>query len=200
MHAAFVFQAAERIFPRDGENRFLHAAQFGHIGFEHLGLPAVALGVSHIHPHQHRAKQRGFFAARAAADFHHDVFFRVRVFGQKQQLNFALGRFQPGSDFIEFFLRHLGHIRIIEQRLCLLSRVLQLGISAHGPIQRLKLAVLTHQCPPFFLILHHRRIGKQHAQLLHARVDPIEFFQHIFPFWGVPPQVRETYIVAFGSL
>ncbi len=180
MHAAFVFQAAERIFPCDGENRFLHAAQLGHAGFKHLGLPAVTLGVSHVHPHQHRAKQRGFLAARAAADFHHDVLLRIRVFRQEQQLNFALSHFEPGRDCIEFFLRHLHHVRVVKQRLRLLPRVLQLAIAANGLIQRLKLAVFAHQRPPLFLILHHGRIGKQHAQLLHARMHPIEFFQHIY--------------------
>ena len=71
----------------------------------------------------------------------------------------------------------------------LLLRVLQFGVSADGLIQRLKLAVLAHQRPPFFLILHHRRVGEQHAQLLHARVHPIEFFQHAPSF--LAPTTRQ---------
>ena len=124
VHAALVFQAAERALPRDGENRLLHAAQLGHAGLQHLGLPAVPLGVSHVHPHQHRAEQRRFLAARAAADFHHNVPLRVRVFGQKQKLNFAPGRRQPVLKLGQLLLRHFGHVGVIEQRARLLLRVL----------------------------------------------------------------------------
>ena len=149
----------------------------------------MPLGVSHVHPHQHRAKQRGFLAARAAADFHHDVPFRVRILGQKQKLNFAPGLRQPALEFVQLLLRHFGHVGLIEQRACLLLRVLQFGVSANGLIQRLKLAVLAHQRPPFFLILHHRRVGEQHAQLLHARVHPIQFLQHAPSFFA--PTTRQ---------
>ena len=189
MHAALIFQAAERALPRDGENRLLHATQLGHAGLQHLGLPAVPLGVSHIHPHQHRAEQRRLFAARAAADFHHDVPLRVRILRQKQKLNFAPGRRQPVLKLGQLLLRHFSHVGLIEQRARLLLRVLQFGVSANGLIQRLKLAVLAHQLPPFFLILHHRRVGEQHAQLLHARVHPIQFFQHAPSFFA--PTTRQ---------
>ncbi len=65
-------------------------------------------------------KQRRLLAARAAANFHDDVPLLVGVFGQKQQLNFAFGLLKLTFDLIQLLLRHLLHVRFIQQRLRLL--------------------------------------------------------------------------------
>lgn len=57
MHAAFIFQPAERALARDHEHGFLDAAQLGHVCLEHFGLVTVPLGIAHVHPHEHRRRK-----------------------------------------------------------------------------------------------------------------------------------------------
>ena len=70
MDTALVLKAV--VDPRavHGKDRFLHAAQLGLAEVQHLQLPAAALGIHRIHPHQTVGEQGGFLAARPAAQLH----------------------------------------------------------------------------------------------------------------------------------
>ena len=178
MNAAFIAQAAERALAADGENRFLHAAQLGHVRIHHLDPPATALRIAGVHAHEQRAKERRLLAARAAADFHDDIAGSVGVLRQKQELNFPLHPRDLSLKTGKLLLRHRRHIRIGQHRLRLFPARKHLRIATDSRIQRFKAAVLAHQRTPLFLIRNDLRIGQEHTQLLHPRTYPIKPFEH----------------------
>ena len=67
---------------RDG--RRLDAAQVGRLVVEHLGRPALPLGVAQVHPQQVAGEQRRLVAALARLDLEDDVLAVVGVLGQQQ--------------------------------------------------------------------------------------------------------------------
>ena len=86
VHAAFELHTAVCARPFHGKTHFLHAAQLGDVCADKLSLPALRLGVHAVHTVQAVGKQRRFFAARAAAYFHDDIFIVIFILRQKQQL------------------------------------------------------------------------------------------------------------------
>ena len=67
------------------EDDFLDAAQLGLAGVEDFDLPALELGVLHVHPHQVGRPQVGLLAALGAADLQDDVALGVGI-GRPQEL------------------------------------------------------------------------------------------------------------------
>ena len=65
------------------------AAEVRGVGREHLGLPAVALGIPQVHAQQVAGEQGGLIAAGAGPNLEDDVALVVRVFGQEQPLKVA---------------------------------------------------------------------------------------------------------------
>ena len=79
MHSALEFKAREHAVARNGENRFLYAAQFRGVDIHVLGPKTPLFGVHFVHTHKFRGKQRGFVAARSRADLDDDVLLVVGV-------------------------------------------------------------------------------------------------------------------------
>ena len=67
---------------RDGHR--LRAAEVGGLVVEHLGGPALPLGVAQVHPQQVAGEQRRLVAALAGLDLEDDVLAVVGVLGQQQ--------------------------------------------------------------------------------------------------------------------
>ncbi len=67
---------------RDGDR--LHAAEIGRLVVEHLGRPALPLGVAQVHPQQVAGEQRRLLAALAGLDLEDDVLAVVGVLRQQQ--------------------------------------------------------------------------------------------------------------------
>ena len=85
MDAAFKLEPAERAPACDGDHGLLYAPQLGIADAGNAGLPALALGVAHVHAQQQRGKQRCFVAARAGTDFHDHAAVIVGVMGNQEQ-------------------------------------------------------------------------------------------------------------------
>ena len=92
MHAAFIFEAAERAASSDGEHGLLDPADFSIVYAEHGGGQPVPLGITQIHAHQHGGEQAGLVAARARAHLQDDVAVVVRIAGNQVQQKRLLQR------------------------------------------------------------------------------------------------------------
>ena len=84
-------------------------------------FPALRFRVAGVHAENFGGEQRGFVAARAGADFEHDVLLVVGIFGQQQNFQVLLDlhdlRFQtlnlmPGhlAEFGVGFRQHLARL------------------------------------------------------------------------------------------
>ena len=86
VHAALVLQLAVGAAPLDRGDDFFQAADAGLVAREHVELPALPLRVLAVHAKQLGREERRLVAARARADFEHDVLLIVRVLGDEQDL------------------------------------------------------------------------------------------------------------------
>ena len=78
MHAALVLQLAVRPAPLDGRDDFLDAADIALARRHQLDAPALLFGELAVHAEELVGEQRRFLAARARANFEHDVLLIVR--------------------------------------------------------------------------------------------------------------------------
>ena len=70
--------------PADRDGDVLVAAEVARLGVQHLGLPAVPLGVPQVHPEQVAGEQRRLLAALPRLDLQDHVLAVVGVAGQQQ--------------------------------------------------------------------------------------------------------------------
>ena len=75
---------------RDLEYHFLAAAELGFVDAELLDRPTALFGIHRIHAVERMGEQGRFFAARAAADFHNNVFIVIGVFWEHKHFELAL--------------------------------------------------------------------------------------------------------------
>ena len=104
MNAAFEFQLAVYVFPFDQSDDFLEPPDARSAGGEHVNAPAAALAVTRVHAKDFLRKQTGFVSSRTGSNFQDDVFFIIRIFGKKQDLDlffqFRLLLFQAFQFFV----------------------------------------------------------------------------------------------------
>ena len=110
--AAFVFQLAVDAASFDRGDDFLEAADARVVARHHFEPPALPLRVLAVHPEQLRGKERRFVAARAGADFEHDVLLVVRILRNQQRLQLAEQRVAPGGQRLELFLCEFAHVGV----------------------------------------------------------------------------------------
>lgn len=88
MDPAFVLHHLPSVLAFKLENYFFIAANFGLTGIQNFQFPTLGLSEARVHPVKIGRKQRGFFAAGAAADLHYQSFgagwfaFGINNFGQ----------------------------------------------------------------------------------------------------------------------
>src|SRR5450432_3687701 len=87
-------------------------AEIGLVGVEHLGLPALPLGVAQVHPHQVAGEQRRLLTALTGLDLKDHVLAVVGVAGYQQGAQFLRGGIAPA--FEVGHLRPKGRIRVAE--------------------------------------------------------------------------------------
>ena len=112
VHSALILEPVIGPCAVHGKNGFLDTAQLRLIEVQNLQLPAPALNVHGVHPHQAVGKQRGLFAARTAAQLHDDAFAIVDILGQQQnfEIIFQLRHFL--TFFADLLLYHFLKVRI----------------------------------------------------------------------------------------
>ena len=110
--AAFVFQPAVDAASFDDGDDFLEASDARVVARHQFEPPTLPLGVLAVHPEEFRGKERRFVAARAGADFEHDVFLVVRVLRHEQHLQLAKHRVAPRGQRLELLLRELAHVGV----------------------------------------------------------------------------------------
>ena len=84
MGAAFVFELAVSTKARDHKGNFLITAKLCSIRVNDFHFPALLFHIAAIHTKEVTGKERCFFTADTATDFHDDVFIVIGVFGQQQ--------------------------------------------------------------------------------------------------------------------
>ena len=128
---------------------FLDTAQLRLVEVQHLQLPAPALHVHGVHPHQAVGKQCGLFAARTAAQLHDDAFAIVDILGQQQNFKiiFQLRHFL--TFFADLLLYHFLKVRIkglaLEQGFGLSKMILRRDQGLIGLHHGFRLVILLHQ-------------------------------------------------------
>ena len=115
VHAALVLQAREHAVARDEQDGFFDAAGRRVAAGQELDLPAARLRVARVHAQQIGGEQRGFFAARAGADFEQRVLVVVRILGQEQHEDALLEVDQLGLELGQLLLDQRTELRIIER-------------------------------------------------------------------------------------
>ena len=116
MDAALVLQLAVGAASFDGGDDFLEPADAGVAARHHFDPPALALGVLAVHAEQLGGEQRRLVAARAGADFEHDVLVVVRILRDQQHLELGDQRVAPRDERFQLFLRELAHVGIARRQ------------------------------------------------------------------------------------
>ena len=106
-------QAFEYVLAGDARDNFLVAAMFrGALG-EFREAPAALLGIAAVHAEQVTREQRSFIAAGPRANFEEHIEGIVRILGQQQPFQLALGLLRLGLLLGGLFLREFPQIRIV---------------------------------------------------------------------------------------
>ncbi len=120
-HALHAVAAGFELEPRvgaltdDAHDHFPVAAELARRRRDDLGLPAVPLGVAHVHAQQIAGEQSGFVAAGAGADLEEHVALVVGIAGQQRRLQFA---FQCGDPHLRrgaLLVGERAHRRIVRE-------------------------------------------------------------------------------------
>ena len=113
VHAALVLQLAVDFVAADQRDHFLESADRGFAAGCDFHVPVLRFGVARVHAEDFGREQRGFVAARAGADFEHDVLFVVGILGQQQdlQLVFDLRQLAAPERAISIF-RHRAQLGV----------------------------------------------------------------------------------------
>ena len=178
VHSALILEPVIGPCAVHGKNGFLDTAQLRLIEVQNLQLPAPALNVHGVHPHQAVGKQRGFFAARTAAQLHDDTFIIVDILGQQQnfEIIFQLRHFL--TFFADLLLYHFLKVRIkglaLEQGFGLSKMILRRGQGLISLHHGFRLVILLHQtaeqcgiCRCFRLVQADGKFFKPVADSLH---------------------------------
>ena len=172
VYTAFKLQAGIGALSGDGEAGLLDAAQFGIVEVEYLHLPAVALGIHGVHPHQRMGKQRCLLAAGTAPDLHDDILVVVGILGQQQDLQLLAGAVDLLLALPVLLLDDLPEIPVqtalLQQFRCLLVGVpglFVLPVLLHNGGQVL---VFLHQGAVLLIVADDRRIAQPCADVLIA--------------------------------
>ena len=112
VHAALVFELAVDFVAADQRDHFLQTAHRGIAGGGDFHLPAARFREARVHAENLVGEQRSFVAAGARANFKHDVFVVVGIFGQQQELEVLLDLRDLRLQSEDLVLRHGAHIRI----------------------------------------------------------------------------------------
>ena len=102
----------------EAQHNFFIAANFAGRFAHDFYAPALVSGVTGVHARQIASEQGRFITARASTNFHKSGAIVIGVFRQQEalQLGFDLQLFCFAA--VDFFLRHLGHIGVLQQILC----------------------------------------------------------------------------------
>ena len=123
-------------------------------------------------------KKRPFLSPNTATQLHDHIAFIVRIFGQKQNLQFFAQpldlRFRP----LQFFLSQLPKIGIMKQFLCGKAVTLRFSIRLIGLHHRDNLLQLPVDGAQFFRITIDSGFFQLRFQVLPAQSQHFQFFQH----------------------
>ena len=112
MNAALIFQPGISALAGNHESDFLETADAILVERHHLGSPAAALGIFHIHPVNLGREKSRLISACAGTDLHDNVFVIVGILRQKQDLQLV---FQLGNPFLrigKLFLQKFLHLLV----------------------------------------------------------------------------------------
>ena len=94
VRTALVLHVAPHAVALQQERGLVVAAHLGRVGLEHVGLPAHAVGVAHVHVEEDLGEEVRLLTALGAADLDDHVLALVGVLGQEEQAQLLL---EPGD-------------------------------------------------------------------------------------------------------
>ncbi len=112
MPARFELEFRVRALPHDADDHFPVAAQLARQLGHDFRLPAVALGVTDVHPQQVAGEQRRLVAAGARAYFQEHVAIVVGVAGQQRRLQVGFERCDPRLRCDTLLIGKVAHRRV----------------------------------------------------------------------------------------
>ena len=143
--AGLKLQLLEHVLSLNEHGALLEATELGGAVLDQLGLPAVLVGIVHVHAQQLCAEQTGLVAARACAHLQHCVFVVVGILRQQGDARFAGLFCQLLLQQFQLFLGHIGHVRI-GQHLARAVDFAEQPAIVHGQrVQLGQIAVLAHE-------------------------------------------------------
>ena len=186
---ALVFEAVVGAPPVHRDDGLFHAAQLGLVEVEHFPLPAPALDVHAVHPHQAVGKQGRFLAAGSAAQLQNHAFFVICILGQQQNFEIIFQLRHILTLFADFLLYHFLKVRVeglpLQQGFGLFQMIFggsQLPVGVH---HRLQLVVLLHQAAEQRRVCSRFRLVQADGKLLKPVADRLHLgkqFWHIGQF------------------
>jgi len=147
--------------------------------FKDFDFPALRFRVTRVHAEEFAGEKRGFVAARAGADFDDDALVVVRIFGEKQEFQFAFDAVATLDELSFLFLRHVPHIRIFgfdDHFVGAREVFFNLLVFAVLANDFLEFGVLLGELLQARGIVHDFGGGKLLGHFFVARVELIEFF------------------------
>ena len=156
--AALVLEAVVGAPAIDRKDSFLGSAELRLVEVQQLHLPAPALDVHGVHPHEVVGEQRSFLAAGTGAYLHDDAFLVVYVLRQQQNFEIIFQLCHILTFFAQFLLYHSLKVRVeglvpFQQGFRLCQVVLRSGEGVVSVHHRLCFMVLLHQAAEL------RRVG-----------------------------------------
>ncbi len=87
------------------------------VGADDLHAPATRFGIAAVHAEEIAGENRRFIAAGSGAHFDKTGALIVGIFRQQQNLQLLLQHVTLLTRFLQLFLRHVTHFRIVEHLL-----------------------------------------------------------------------------------
>ncbi|MNZ46060.1 hypothetical protein D3C78_637300 [compost metagenome] len=145
------------------------------VGAHDFDTPATRFCVTAVHAEQIAGEQRGFIPACTGADFDKRIALVIGIFRQQQNLKLLLHLFCTGFGFLQLFLRHLAHFRIVEHHLRGFNIFLNLLPVGKAARNIAKLRIFTRQCAKTILVCNSRGIAEQGLNFFVALVQSFQF-------------------------